>query len=444
MEKLDNEGFIARELQWLSKVLDTRFKLYFNNPCDYSDISEIAPPKIKKNSGTYSDFISKNGLNAEERIALILAMAPHIKPEQLDIFFTRNINYDRHFTEFGGTKGKNFNGFIPTGETLLFVTGGDNLSVRTRMQHFLLQESVLMKKGVLKLLSVDPYEPLMSGTLSVSSEYISYFLNGTFLKPDYSSDFPAKRVETVYDWNDLILDDFVRDEVEDIRIWIQWQNDPDQNGFQRVIKPGYRCLFYGPPGTGKTLTASLLGKATGRDVYKIDLSMIVSKYIGETEKNLSNVFDMAENKDWILFFDEADALFGKRTQASSSNDRHSNQEIAYLLQRIEDFPGLVILATNLKSNMDDAFSRRFQAMIHFPMPSPEQRLKLWLMAFKEVPCDISKINFETIAKRYSLAGGAIINVVMYCILQHKKGIVLTESVIMEGVKKELYKEGKTI
>lgn len=444
MEKLNNEGVIAKELQWLSKVLDARFKLYFNNPCDYADISEITPPKIRKNSGLYADFILTNGLNAEERIALVLAIAPHVKPEQLDIFFTRNINYDRHFTEFGGTKGKNFNGFIPTGETLLFVTGGDDLATRARMQNFLLQESVLMKRGVLKLHPVDPYEPLMSGTLSISPEYISYFLSGTFLKPEYSSDFPAKRIETVYDWEDLVLDDYVRDEVEDIKVWIQWQNESGKTGPHRVIKPGYRCLFYGPPGTGKTLTASLLGKATGRDVYKIDLSMIVSKYIGETEKNLSNVFDMAENKDWILFFDEADALFGKRTQATSSNDRHSNQEIAYLLQRIEDFPGLVILATNLKSNMDDAFSRRFQAMIHFPMPSPEQRLKLWQMAFKDMPCDSQTIDFETISKRYLLAGGAIINVVMYCVLQHKKGIALNESVIMEGVKKELYKEGKTI
>ncbi len=117
---------------------------------------------------------------------------------------------------------------------------------------------------------------------------------------------------------------------------------------------------------GKSLTASLLGKSANMDVYRIDLSKVVSKYIGETEKNLSNIFDMAENKDWILFFDEADALFGKRTSASDSKDRYANQEVADLLQRIEDFPGIVILATNLKSNLDEAFARRFQSMIYFP------------------------------------------------------------------------------
>ena len=115
----------------------------------------------------------------------------------------------------------------------------------------------------------------------------------------------------------------------------------------------------------------MIGQKNGIDVYRIDLSMIVSKYIGETEKNLANVFDQAENRNWILFFDEADALFGKRTSTNTSNDRHSNQEIAYLLQRIEDFPGTVVLATNLKSNIDEAFSRRLQSIIYFPIPDQD-------------------------------------------------------------------------
>ena len=113
------------------------------------------------------------------------------------------------------------------------------------------------------------------------------------------------------------------------------------------------------------------------DEFRIDHYMIVSKYIGETEKNLANVFDQAENRNWILFFDEADALFGKRASTNTSNDRHSNQEIAYLLQRIEDFPGTVVLATNLKSNIDEAFSRRFQSIIYFPMPDQDLREVLW-------------------------------------------------------------------
>src|SRR5690606_11585436 len=126
---------------------------------------------------------------------------------------------------------------------------------------------------------------------------------------------------------------------------------------RQLIKPGYRTLFYGPPGTGKTLTAMLLGKEFQRNVFRIDLSQVVSKYIGETEKNLEKIFQRAANKEWILFFDEADALFGKRTSVKDAHDRYANQEVSYLLQRVEDFPGLVILASNYKNNIDKAFVR---------------------------------------------------------------------------------------
>ena len=134
-------------------------------------------------------------------------------------------------------------------------------------------------------------------------------------------------------------------EIEQIKIWLTYNADLLQDSnLSRKIKPGYRALFYGPPGTGKTLTASLLGKQFNKEVYRIDLSQVVSKYIGETEKNLEKVFSKAENKDWILFFDEADALFGKRSNVQNAHDKYANQEVSYLLQRVEDFPGLIILA----------------------------------------------------------------------------------------------------
>ena len=128
-----------------------------------------------------------------------------------------------------------------------------------------------------------------------------------------------------------------------------------------------RILFIGAPGTGKKTLASLIGEQLGTDVYRIDLSMVVSKYIGETEKNLELLFARAEDKGWILFFDEADALFGKRTNVRDAHDRYANQEVAYLLQRIEDYNGIVILATNMKNNIDEAFKRRFQTIIRFPV-----------------------------------------------------------------------------
>jgi SpoVK/Ycf46/Vps4 family AAA+-type ATPase len=172
--------------------------------------------------------------------------------------------------------------------------------------------------------------------------------------------FPAQRITTEMEWKDLVLNEQTLAQIEELHAWINHSSTLLYDwGMKRQFKLGYRVLFYGPPGTGKTLTASLLGKYTGKDVYKIDLSMVVSKFIGETEKNLSSLFTKAESKDWILFFDEADALFSKRTNVRDAHDKYAHQEVSYLLQRVENYDGLVILSSNLKSNIDDAFIRRF-------------------------------------------------------------------------------------
>jgi SpoVK/Ycf46/Vps4 family AAA+-type ATPase len=181
-------------------------------------------------------------------------------------------------------------------------------------------------------------------------------------------------------------------------------------------------------------------------VYRIDLSKIVSKYIGETEKNMANVFDQAQNKNWILFFDEADALFGKRTEGSSSNDRHANQEIAYLLQRIEDFPGVVILASNLKSNIDEAFARRFQSAIYFPIPDGLQRLRLWQNLFPQRRHLADDVNLDDLAEDNVLSGGALINVVRYAAMRAERQArqAICKDDLLRGIKKEFIKEGRTI
>lgn len=205
-------------------------------------------------------------------------------------------------------------------------------------------------------------------------------------------------------------------------------------------------MFHGPPGTGKTLTASLLGKYAGKDVYKVDLSMVVSKFIGETEKNLANLFAKAENKDWILFFDEADALFGKRTNVRDAHDKYANQEVAYLLQRVEDYNGLVILASNFKSNIDEAFVRRFQSIIHFPMPSSRERLQIWENAFPPRVNLSKEADLGDIARTYELSGAGIMNVVQFCCLQalDKGSETVTLDMIKAGARKEFGKEGRAV
>jgi len=442
-----NAAVLLKEMQWLALVIDTRMKLYFSQDSDLKDIYDIPLPEYEADESVYSNIVTYYQMNFDERLILALALAPHIQPHLLDIFFVKNSTYDRGFTEIGGTKGQNHGGFIPTGETAAFIIAGMDLEKRFKLIHIFSEDHFFKKFKLLDLIHVQPNEPFLSGVLTVAPEYLSYFTSGVSHKPDYGINFPAKLISTNLDWSDLVLEDNILEEVNEIRDWIEYGytllNDW---GMNKKIKPGFRTLFFGPPGTGKTLTASLLGKSSGLDVYRIDLSMVVSKFIGETEKNLANVFDQAQNKNWILFFDEADALFGKRTQTSSSNDRHANQEVSYLLQRVEDFPGVVILATNLKANLDDAFSRRFQSMIFFPMPGPEQRKRLWKQAFSAQCILESELNLDEIAQKYEMAGGAIINVSRYSSMKAlKRGSnEILKKDIIEGIRKEFGKEGKIV
>jgi SpoVK/Ycf46/Vps4 family AAA+-type ATPase len=187
------------------------------------------------------------------------------------------------------------------------------------------------------------------------------------------SAIPMQRITTELDWEDLALSDQAMKDLEEIVVWTRHRVTLLEDWrLKRRSKPGFCSLFYGPPGTGKTLAAALLGKKTGLEVYRVGLSRVVSKCIGETEKNLARIFDQAEGKDSILFFDEADALFGKRTEVSDAHDRYASQELAYLLQRIEDYPGIAILASNLNASMDEAFTRRFQSVIHFTLPAQDR------------------------------------------------------------------------
>ncbi|HNM28041.1 MAG TPA: ATP-binding protein, partial [Saprospiraceae bacterium] len=301
----------------------------------------------------YAQFLQQHRLSWEERVVLLLALAPHVCPWVLDPFLVKNQSSQRGFTEFGGLKGVYHSGFLPTGETAAFLVAAENLTRRFTVQNLLQADHFFARQNILRLEKDKTDEPFLSGALVISKEYLNYFTSGKPYRPSFSSEFPAQLLQTNLEWEDLVLEDEILDDLEEILAWLQHGDVILHDmGLKKQLKPGFRSLFYGPPGTGKTLAVSLLGKTTGRDVYRIDISKVVSKYIGETEKNLANIFDQAENKNWILFFDEADAIFGKRTATKDAKDRYANQEVAYLLQRIEEYAGLVILATNLKANID--------------------------------------------------------------------------------------------
>jgi SpoVK/Ycf46/Vps4 family AAA+-type ATPase len=263
--------------------------------------------------------------------------------------------------------------------------------------------------------------------------------------PAYDEFFPARRVQTELEWSDLVLPSSTLEQLEEIRDWLLYGRTLLLDwGMSSRLRPGYTSLFCGPPGTGKTLSACLLGRLCNSEVYKIDLSMVVSKYIGETEKNLSRVFNQAEHRGWILFFDEADALFGKRTKIEDSHDRYANQEVSFLLQRIEEFDGVVILASNLRHNIDDAFLRRFQSVVQFPMPASPERLRIWREAFPEKATLEQELDLPRIADRYELSGGTIVNVTRYAALRAlaRGDRIIRAADVEEGIRRELQKEGR--
>jgi AAA+ superfamily predicted ATPase len=439
---------LERELAWLAELLQARLALHFGQPSQIKDLQQLPPPTPEPGS-QLAALVEGLSLDWRARVLLALALAPHARPQLLDLLFVRNSNLDRGFAEFGGWKGKSHGGFLPTAETAAFLIAGEDLAERFALRALLDDSHPLLRQGVLRLDHEGGSEPLWSAALCVAPEYVERLSTGSAHKPDYNLSFPAKLLQTRLGWDDLVLAPEVLAEIRVLQTWLrEGPRLMDGWGLGRSLKPGYRSLFTGPPGTGKTLTATLLGQLVGVDVYRIDLSMLVSKYIGETEKNLAQVFDQASTRNWILFFDEADALFGKRSATSNSNDRYANQEISYLLQRVEDFPGTVILASNLKGNIDEAFARRFQSQIEFPMPDAEQRLRLWRGLLRP-PCQLATAVDERalrrLAEQHELSGGAIANVVRHAALltlgEGREAIGLRE--LQRGVVKELQKEGRT-
>ena len=442
----DGLGDLEGELSWFSRLLDCRFRAHFASetaPAPPVELDQLRPPDHNGSRSAWARFLGEQNLDYVERVALVLAMVPHLRPQLLDVFFVKNEAFDRRFTEFGGLRTDDE--FEPTAETLAFVLGGGSLEARVASARLADSRHPLFVNGVLASAPDVRVTSALRTPLRISPEYLELFTTGKAGKPTVGAAFPAQRVETDLGWNDLVLHPGTRMQMEEIQAFIAHGDKLMREwGMASRLRPGHRALFHGPPGTGKTLSAVLLGKATQRDVYRVDLSLVVSKYIGETEKNLARVFDRAERDRAILFFDEADALFGKRTETRDANDRFANQEVAFLLTRLETFGGIAILASNLRENLDDAFMRRFESVVYFPIPAAEDRARLWRQGFSPKAKLADDVDFDALARDHQLSGGAIMNVVRHVsllsIAAGERAIGREE--LAQGIRRELAKEGR--
>jgi SpoVK/Ycf46/Vps4 family AAA+-type ATPase len=258
----------------------------------------------------------------------------------------------------------------------------------------------------------------------------------------------ASKIEPKYGWDDIQLPE---DQLEQLReicaqaesrhvVYGEW-------GFGRKMAAGRGvvALFTGPPGTGKTMAAEVVAGELGLDLFKIDLSQIVSKYIGETEKNLDRIFREARSSNAVLFFDEADALFGKRSEVKDAHDRYANIEIGYLLQKIEEFDGVAVLATNLRQNMDEAFVRRMRVIVEFPFPDEEYRRRIWCSVFPaEAPLG-DDVEFGALARAIRLSGGHIKNIALAsAFYAASDGRVIRAHHLMRAARREYQKLGRKL
>jgi ATP-dependent 26S proteasome regulatory subunit len=256
----------------------------------------------------------------------------------------------------------------------------------------------------------------------------------------------ALKIKPGYSWQDIVLPEKKLIQLKEICSQVKHRHQVfEEWGFDRKLSygKGLSVLFSGPPGTGKTMAAEVIAQELQLDLYKIDLSGVVSKYIGETEKNLGEIFQEAVTSNAILFFDEADALFGKRTEVSDAHDRYANIETSYLLQKMEEYEGVVILATNLRENMDDAFTRRIRFIVEFPFPNEENRHHIWKNQFpKEAPLK-KDIDYEFLSKQFRVAGGNIKNIALNAaFLAARNGNVIDMEHILKSTRTEFEKIGK--
>ncbi len=381
-----------------------------------------------------------------ESIGISLCLAPIIQPDLLDNFIKKQFGVEGDFPLIGGIRGTQHRGILPTGETWLYFCSENETKKRINF----IQAIPAYLSNPTSLLNIEPAsagEPFLSGKLVFSNYFRANFQQESIIYEQRFSDLKLGNfIHTNLILNDLVLDQEIENCVEEIKHWQYFNENSNSNSpFFSRVKPGMKMLFYGKSGTGKTQTAAIIANDLGKKIYRIDLSQIVSKYIGETEKNLSKIFEVAEHKGWILFFDEGDALFAKRTAVSSANDRYANQEVAYLLQRIEDYSGIIIISTNLKENIDAAFLRRFNNIVEFPMPDTQQRNAIWQKILSELvdnQIDINSEEWDEIAK-IELSGGAITNIINYVMLKSNfTKTPINYSLVKLGIIRELRKENR--
>ena len=377
--------------------------------------------------GPLAATIALAGLSAPEALVLVAAVAPELDERFLAAY---GLLSDRP-TVPGLT--------LDVARTLMARTFQGRLDATAMLS----EQGTLRAAGLLTV--VPTGEP--AGVLTPEPGLVAWVLGMPPPRPHATAGFPARPLTTVHTLADVVLPPRARARLADLerrlehreRVTTEW-------GFARHHDNagGLVALFHGPPGTGKTMTAAAVAASAGLPAYVVDLSALVSKYIGETEKALAAVFERAEREHFVLVFDEADAVFGSRTEVADSHDRYANQEVSYLLARIETHPGVVILTTNLLGNIDAAFRRRIHVLVEFPEPGVSERAVLWERVLPPGVPTAGDLSLRALAERFEVTGAEIRDAAIEAAYLAADGEgAITRAHLEEGIRRQFAKAGKT-
>lgn len=442
----ENIAVLQRDVDLLAGIFRARLGNN-HNPDNHS----FKWPSLQTSEGPYASVCS--GLSDGERTLLLVSLLPHYAPEVLREMI-EPVQQGLLISNYhvGGLVKRTTQQFIPTLQTVLFILAGSDKTLQQLAYRQLVMEGSLIKRQIVSLREFENSESIISDKELIpelAEEYVHYFLQGRQPRPDFGKNFPANILTTDKNWEDLILSPHTKRNVDLMIDWVE-HGVKFTEETKGVFAPGYPVLFYGPPGTGKSLTAALIGKHCDLHVFRVDASQVVSKYIGETEKNLVHLFQRmkVENarhtRKSILFFDEADVLFSKRTEVKDAKDKWANMETSVLLPLIEDYGGLAIVATNFEHNLDSAMDRRFQLKVKFAHLSYSERIIMWEKGIPD-PFSYPSTAFVSQLARYKLSPASIINVLKgSCLLAHKKGSRLVDKKDLEYfIHQEFAKSGLT-
>ncbi|MBU3661256.1 MAG: ATP-binding protein [Flavobacteriales bacterium] len=390
-------------------------------------------------------IIAEHNFSVEDCVLLCLALTAAFAPESLYLL-AEQANEGEHCMNVGGYFFRGSPVFSPTVRTAVFLLAGKDFTLRAKYAAYFHNKQKIFSSGLVQTEPQSPLSVFLDHQLVFSDQFLGTILQGEAPRLDADAGFPVRRGKGKHLLADVIMKEKTQVQISKLRTFAKnmqklWELDKEEK-----VRSNFITIFSGEPGTGKSHAAEAIGNEFGLPVYKVNFAQMVSKYIGETEKNLEKVFDRFDKQPSILFFDEAESIFSRRTEVGSSNDQHANNLQSYLLQKVEEFSGIIILATNVQNlthYFDRAFQRRFRLIVEFDFPDYPERLEIWKRSLFH-PFVFEEGLTEKLAKNYQFSGGSIYNVASDAVIEalDQNTEVITFEMLENALKDEFKKTSR--